>query len=63
MATPYQKPKGKALSESQKIENQAHNAWRIKIEFRVVLGRCKRFRTLKDKIGTINFTLEMWLCC
>ena len=48
IATPYQKPKGKALSESQKIDNQAHNAWRVKIEH--VLAHLKRFRILKDKI-------------
>jgi hypothetical protein len=48
IATPYKKPKGKALLESQKIENQAHNAWRVKIEH--VLAHLKRFRILKDKI-------------
>jgi hypothetical protein len=31
IATLYKEPKGKALSENEKIENPGRNAWRVKI--------------------------------
>ena len=64
---PIKKPKGKELTEQQKVENTAKSADRVKIEH--IFGQTKVYRIVKDTIRLWKRTYAdvkdfiMEICC
>ena len=54
-STPHKNPKGKELTESQKLENKNISSKRVKVEH--AIGGIKRYRILSDRLRIKNFYL------
>jgi hypothetical protein len=60
---PQKKPKGKELTQEQKLRNQAISSFRVRIEH--AIGSIKRCRIVKDecRLRKDNFVENIFLTC